>query len=450
MATSLGGRKHQDPSFGSRFAVLDLDSEDTYPTLGARKRRANKTSEHILTTSFFNKSMKMSDLMNGPKFVVMKRLDDDETKTLKCVNPFLIQKAIDQQAGVVKSISRTQQGTILIETVTKQQAEKMYKMVSLGPNINIQVYEHPTLNTSRGVVTCYDFTFMTDDEILDGLQDQHVVAIKRFTRRVADSPNRINTQSATLTFNLPQLPEKIHIAFQSCNVRAFIPQPLRCFKCQKLGHGSIKCKSTAACGNCAGETHGQGVECEHPAKCVNCGGNHPAWSRNCPNYKKEYEVQRIKTVEKVTYFEARNRYNLRFPHDNAPTSLANIMSSPAPAKTQVAKIFTIPTKTTPAIENQAQKENTSPAQKKQTIKSPYKSHNTHEKTTSDTENHMDITSPVKNRSRSNTRRSDKSSQQQINIIPSITRSQSITRRIEIPTPQSSTLNSSHDNKSDKT
>lgn len=450
MATSLGRRKHQDSSFGSRFAVLDMDSEDTYPTLGARKRRANKTSENIQTNSFFNKSMKMSDLMNGPKFVVMKRIDDDETKTLKCVNPFLIQKAIVQQAGEVKSISRTQQGTILIETVSKQQAEKMYKMAMLGPNINIQVYEHPTLNTSRGVVTCYDFTFMTDDEILDGLQDQHVVAIKRFTQRVADSPTRINTQSAILTFNLPQLPEKIHIAFQSCSVRVFIPQPLRCFKCQKSGHGSLKCKSTAACGNCAGETHGQGVECENPAKCVNCGGNHPAWSRNCPNYKKEYEIQRIKTVEKVTYFEARKQYNIRYPHENAPASLANIMSS-ALARPQVKSVFTFPTNTTPAIENQTPKEANSLAQKKQNIKPPSKALNINEKSSSDTENHMDVTSPIKTRSRSNTRTSDQVSLQQINTISITTRPHSNTRKTPTPTmPQLPILNSSQDSIYDKT
>lgn len=139
--------------------------------------------------------------MNGLKFIVIKRIVDDETKSLKSVNPFWIQQVIDPQAGTVKSIQHTQQGTILVETVSKIQAEKIYKMASLGPNIIIHVYEHPTLNSWRGVVSCYYFTFMTD-EILDGLKDQHVV--KRFTRR---SSIRIPTQTATLTFHLPQLPE---------------------------------------------------------------------------------------------------------------------------------------------------------------------------------------------------------------------------------------------------
>lgn len=414
MATSLGRRRHQDPSFGSRFAGLELDSEDAYPSLNARKRRAhNKNDENVISTSFFSKSMKVCDLMNGPKYVVIKRIDDDETKTLKCVNPFLIQKAIDQQAGDVKSITRTQQGTILVETISKLQAEKMYKMTSLGMGINVNVYEHPTLNTSRGVVSCYDFTFMTDDEILDGLKDQHVVAIKRFTRRVADSQSRINTQSATLTFNLPQLPEKIHMAFQSCTVRPFIPQPLRCFNCQKSGHGSFKCKSTANCGNCAGETHGKGVECDQTPKCINCGGNHPAWSRNCPNYKKEYEIQRIKTIERVTYFEARNQYNARFPHNNTNESIASIMTSQA----QTQQAFTFTNKTVSTAQIQPLKQTNTGTIKKTTQKSPRKSHKVQENLTqSSTDNTMDVTSPVKTRSRSNSRTREQKSQLSHTVI----------------------------------
>lgn len=323
MASSSGRRNKGRPEtvFGSRFTGLELDCDGSYPSLAGQKRQ--KTSENILTTSFFNKSTKLSDLINGPKFVVVKRNEEDETATLKFVNPFLIQKAIEQQAGSVKSIQRVRDGTILLETVSKVQAEKLYKLKSLGPDIKVSVYEHPRLNTSRGVVSCFDFTFMTDDEILEGLQDQHVVAIKRFTRRIPNCTKPVNTASAILTFNMPHLPEKVHLAFQTSNVRPFIPAPLRCYKCQKYGHGSFTCRQSEACGKCAQPSHGEAAVCPNAPSCANCNESHPAWSRSCPVYVKEAEIQRIKTVEKITINEARKQYHIRTPLNITSVSLAD-------------------------------------------------------------------------------------------------------------------------------
>lgn len=326
MASSNGRRKNgPGPPFGSRFQGLELDCEEAYPILSGKKRRSDKNNENIITNSFFSKSTRLSDLIDGPKFVVIKRNEDDETATMKFVNPFLIQKAIEIHAGTVKSIQRVRDGTILLETVSKTQAEKLYAMKTLGPNFKVNVFEHPRLNTSRGVVSCFDFSFLTDDEILEGLQSQHVVAIKRITRRIPGKPEPVNSQSAILTFNLPQLPEKVHLAFQSANVRPYIPHPLRCFKCQKYGHGSFTCKQIAICANCAEHNHGRPDECRNEVKCTNCNGAHPAWSRDCPLYVKEAEIQRIKTVEKMTFFEARQQYNIRFPNDNNLNTFSNMI-----------------------------------------------------------------------------------------------------------------------------
>ena len=50
--------------------------------------------------------------------------------------------------------------------------------------------------------------------------------------------------------------------------------------------------------------HGD-TPCSHPIKCVNCSGDHPAFSRICPKWVFEKEVQSVKCKRQVTFPEAR-------------------------------------------------------------------------------------------------------------------------------------------------
>ena len=64
-----------------------------------------------------------------------------------------------------------------------------------------------------------------------------------------------------------------------------VADPLRCSKCQSLGHRADKCSKDYACGTC-GEKHNT-KECQNRQKpyCVTCqSAGHPAWSKGCPNF----------------------------------------------------------------------------------------------------------------------------------------------------------------------
>jgi hypothetical protein len=53
----------------------------------------------------------------------------------------------------------------------------------------------------------------------------------------------------------------------------FVPSPLRCFKCQRIGHVAVDGKGRKIYAKCGGE-HDYG-ECGSnvKVKCYNCGGN---------------------------------------------------------------------------------------------------------------------------------------------------------------------------------
>ncbi|GBN69634.1 hypothetical protein AVEN_121256-1 [Araneus ventricosus] len=83
------------------------------------------------------------------------------------------------------------------------------------------------------------------------------------------------TQHVILTFSTPELPKAIRAGYLHCSVRAYIPNPLRCFKCQRFGHSQPACRGTLRCA----ETGHESSTCiSENLKCPNCSGSHAAFS----------------------------------------------------------------------------------------------------------------------------------------------------------------------------
>ncbi|XP_046402573.1 uncharacterized protein LOC124168397 [Ischnura elegans] len=133
---------------------------------------------------------------------------------------------------------------------------------------------------------------------------QGVIELRRFTRKQNDQV--INTTSVILTFASDSLPDKVFVGYTSYQVRPYIPNPMRCFNCQHFGHISSRCRGTAACARC-GEGKHENENCS--SNCVNCDGDHPVYSCDCPKLMGEKKIVKIKTLEKISYFEARKKFN---------------------------------------------------------------------------------------------------------------------------------------------
>ncbi|GBO43779.1 hypothetical protein AVEN_10318-1 [Araneus ventricosus] len=87
-------------------------------------------------------------------------------------------------------------------------------------------------------------------------------------------------------------------------VRTYIPNPLRCFKCQRFGHSKTSCRGTLTCARCAEVGH-ESTDCTRTEKCVNCKGEHTSFSRNCFAWKQEKEIITTKIKKQISYQEAR-------------------------------------------------------------------------------------------------------------------------------------------------
>ncbi|GBN10831.1 hypothetical protein AVEN_132550-1 [Araneus ventricosus] len=88
------------------------------------------------------------------------------------------------------------------------------------------------------------------------------------------------------------------------SVRAYIPNPLRCFKCQRFEHLKTSCRGTLTCFRCAEVGH-ENTDCTRTEKCVNCKGKHTSFSRNCFAWKQEKETISTKIKKQISYQKAR-------------------------------------------------------------------------------------------------------------------------------------------------
>ncbi|GBN04957.1 hypothetical protein AVEN_183222-1 [Araneus ventricosus] len=96
------------------------------------------------------------------------------------------------------------------------------------------------------------------------------------------------------------------------SVRTYIPNPLRCFKCQRFGHSKSSCRGTLTCARCAEVGH-ESNDCTRTEKCVNCKGEHTSFSRNCFAWKQEKEIITTKIKKQISYQEARKLVKSQTP-----------------------------------------------------------------------------------------------------------------------------------------
>ncbi|GBN42795.1 hypothetical protein AVEN_236497-1 [Araneus ventricosus] len=134
------------------------------------------------------------------------------------------------------------------------------------------------------------------------LKYQNVSAVKRISIR--KDGQYVPTKHLILTFNVPNLPKSVLIAYINCPVRPYAPDPLRCYKCQKFGHSVQSCRGNQACARCAEIGHASNT-CEAAPLCANCKGDHPSYARSSPRWKDEKEIQAVKVKQNVSFREAR-------------------------------------------------------------------------------------------------------------------------------------------------
>lgn len=260
-----------------------------------------------------DKSLNLSNTCEGEKFLYIEKTNGN--KNLSDLSVFFLGKCIDNVVGSeVKTVKKTRDGRILVQTKNNSQASKLFKLVQMSDEIKVKVTEDPKLNQSKGVIYSRDLRYSTDEEILEELKSQHVTEIYRVKRKI-DGNSAIDTGVYFLTFNKSELPEEIKCGYERFSVRPYIPNPMQCYRCLKFGHTQRNCnrkeEEGRLCGTCGEkEEMGHGKPCEKQPRCINCNTNsHGSLNKTaCIRYRIEKEIVALKVTKKITFGEARREY----------------------------------------------------------------------------------------------------------------------------------------------
>ena len=263
-----------------------------------------------------------------PRFLVIESCDDG---ALKKLSPFAIQKGIQGLAGEPKTVKKLRNGSLLVECCTHNHSKCLLKSKLLC-NIPIKVSVHASLNTSKGVIRSRDLEGVSEEEICENLSSQGVSAVRRI--KVRRNNELVPTNTFILTFDRPVLPDCIKAGYLKIAVTPFVPNPLRCFKCQKYGHGQNTCRGKLTCARCGQFDH-ESKTCRLDMVCINCKGNHFAYSRECPRWKFEKQVQHIKVNKNLSFTEAR-----KFVENTAPVAVGISYAAVAKVSTTSTSVQT--------------------------------------------------------------------------------------------------------------
>lgn len=231
----------------------------------------------------------------------------DPNENLKTVSPFLIERVINNAIkGQLKKLNKLKTGLVLIHLDNQDQIPALLSITSLQDQVPVIITPHKTLNFAQGVIRCWEFDGMSDDNIAQDLKEQNVTHVRRLTKSPPTFPST-RPPAFVCQFSNSQLPEYITISSKQYPLALYYRPPLRCYNCQMYGHRT-PCVRPRICPKCA-EPHEKpdnDAECSRPTKCAVCSADdHDVRSTSCPKFRSELKTIRFATLENVSIPEAR-------------------------------------------------------------------------------------------------------------------------------------------------
>ena len=246
---------------------------------------------------------------------------------------------IIESIGKPKKVTKLNKNSLLIIVNNLSQSEKIKRLTEVASQ-PVTVEPHRTLNSVRGTVYSEAMTQSSDEEILHQLGPQRVIKVERMKKRQGD--RLVGTNRFILTFEGTYLPSLITIAeWQREIVEPYIPKPLQCNRCQRLGHTKKWCRLSEGiehCSRCSVSGH-RVADCESDPYCINCRGSHPPRSRDCPEYKFRCEVLATQARNHITRKEATEqvRQTYRTPNNTYSAAVKRNISENSEIQTNSTK-----------------------------------------------------------------------------------------------------------------
>jgi hypothetical protein len=275
-----------------------------------RKRSASGSSTDSSPKGATETKKQKSDADTPNKFLYIAGKSENITILAKS-KPVALKKDLISIIGANDSAKITGQ-SIRIAFNSETQRSKLLQMTTLM-NVDVIVSEPRSIvdaasrpqhaTVTRGIIFGVPED-INDEELVEEIGAEWV---RRIVRRDGDS--KIPTTTVIIAMKGESLPDYVAIGFLRKRVKAYIPLPMRCFRCQNYGHKSGQCNAGEKCPRCGGKHKRE--QCDAAiASCPNCHGEHSSGYNQCPKYVQVHETLATSVTQKVSYAEAARRNKL--------------------------------------------------------------------------------------------------------------------------------------------
>ena len=237
------------------------------------------------------------------------------------INVIQTEKDLLSTIGTLQKKVRATTNSLLVETVSASQTEKLRKVTMLGGN-QVVVSPYKLHNTTKGILKSKALGQSSIAELLEAFSTQGVVNIRRMQRK--EGAALIDMDMYEVVFQTLSLPESLSLSdwFQ-IKVYPYKEKPQQCRNCQRFGHVLKFCRQAhPRCAKCGTEGHTFSNCDVHVPSCVNCSGQHSATDKTCPKYLLEEEILSVMLTDKTSKLQAREIVRARTPFSGRSFSSA--------------------------------------------------------------------------------------------------------------------------------
>ena len=317
--------KYAPPTKVHKYHNLDLNEIEMPSQLPSTNDLCyieNQTSDTALSgnAKVYHRSKQVLPPMNptlesmGKNNVLLIRLQTENSKEI-LTNPILIHKLIyqsDFKKLRIKDIRINKKKDIIAiensEALQDREIDILTKIEKLG-KFPVKCYIPNMEKYTYGVISPISLDIDLEElrQQLMNENDLNVIRIDRLKRRDRNTNMWTDSQSLKLVYNSPSIATEVFIYKMKFNVRPYLPDPMQCYRCQRLGHTSKSC--TARIQRCmlCGGTHSKD-DCNTSIRfCVNCKEEgHSSNSRQCPSLATAREIDKVMAEQKIDYSTARH------------------------------------------------------------------------------------------------------------------------------------------------
>ena len=221
-------------------------------------------------------------------------------KTLKSFSPIVIERCLKKSIGDYDACLPRQNGNLRVKCKSLQQMKTLLNTYTLSNGtVSIPILSS-LLQPIGAKAVIYNVPLEITVQAIQECMQSLVKFVKRLKLRRDTTNEYFDSQTVSLYFTSSQLSEAVKIGYLNFRVREFISKSKRCYKCSRFGHVAKNSRGKEKCSKCSGEHSSQHCT-SATTQCPNCNGEHTAGDRQCPKFRRESEVLKIKTTSKMSY-----------------------------------------------------------------------------------------------------------------------------------------------------